>query len=377
MKILLISMPSIHVIRWIENLDTESNEVYWFDVLDKGELKTASKITQITSWKKRKIPYIMGEYWFSKKNPKWFERIKPFLEVTVNEALEEVINSLQPDVVHSFEMQSCSYPILKTMNKYSSLKWIYSCWGSDLFYYQNFKDHQNKIKCVLKRVDYLITDCARDYEIAKKLEFRGEFLGIIPGGAGFKLKDIEKDYLPLEERKIILVKGYEHKFGRGLNVIKALFELKNELKNFEIVVFGAHQKVINYILANETQFKYYERHGLSHAMLIELMGKSIIYIGNNISDGMPNTLLEAITMGVFPIQSNPGGVTQEIIRDGKNGMLISNAEDINEIKLLVLQAVGLDFDKFRLAQKINKQIANSRLDYKINQFKIRELYRKT
>ena len=39
--------------------------------------------------------------------------------------------------------------------------------------------------------------------------------------------------------------------------------------------------------------------------LMKLIGKSLIYIGNSISDGMPNTLLEAIVMGVFRIQSNP------------------------------------------------------------------------
>ena len=55
--------------------------------------------------------------------------------------LEKIIREIQPDIIHSFEMQSCSYPILKTMNKFPNNKWLYSCWGSDLFYYQKNKGH--------------------------------------------------------------------------------------------------------------------------------------------------------------------------------------------------------------------------------------------
>lgn len=67
------------------------------------------------------------------------------------------------------------------------------------------------------------------------------------------------------------------------------------------------------------------------------MGQSIVYIGNNISDGIPNTVLEAMIMGAFPIQSNPGGATAEIIEEGNNGFLIHNPEDIEEIKKLILK----------------------------------------
>jgi hypothetical protein len=46
-------------------------------------------------------------------------------------------------------------------------------------------------------------------------------------------------------------------------------------------------------------------------------GQSILHIGNSISDGMPNALLEAMGMGAFPIQSNPGKVSEEVIRRSK------------------------------------------------------------
>ena len=70
------------------------------------------------------------------------------------------------------------------------------------------------------------------------------------------------------------------------------------------------------------------------------MQKSLLYIGNSISDGMPNTLLEAMAMGAFPIQSNPGNVTQEVIEHGKNGFIIDNPLDTDEIARLITDALS-------------------------------------
>lgn len=366
-------MPSIHVIRWMENLKDTSFELYWFDVLGRGKLKTIDKVQQFTDWKKRKIPYLKGEHFLKKKFPFLYNNLLPFLEVSANEQLEKIIREIQPDIIHSFEMQSCSYPILKTMNKFPNTKWLYSCWGSDLFYYQKNKGHNSKIKHVLKRINFLHTDCRRDFEIAKSLDFKGKHVELIPGGTGYELNLLEKYKLPLKQRKTILVKGYQNLFGRGLIVVQALEEIQSELEDYNIVIFGAHLEVIDYIKRNKLPFTTYNRHGLKHLELLELMGRTLIYIGNSISDGMPNTLLEAIVMGAFPIQSNPGGVTQEIINDEENGLLINNPESVEEIKKLIIKATtnSLMLEK---SVEINSILAKQRLDYGENKNKVIAIY---
>lgn len=373
MKLLLVSMPSIHVVRWIENLKDTDIDLYWFDVLGKGALATDVKLTQITGWKKRKFPYIKGEHYLSKNFPNVYKKIQPFLEVTSSKAFRECILEIQPDVVHSFEMQSCSYPLLTTMKDFSNIKWIYSCWGSDLFFYSKIAFHKAKIKSVLNRVDYLITDCNRDFEIAQREGFKGVFLGVVPGGTGFKMEEL-KDRYSVKQRKVILVKGYEHRFGRGLNVVKAIHKLQSEIQEFKVIVFGAHPIVIDYIKENALPYMVYDRHGLSHGELLRIMGKALIYVGNSISDGMPNTLLEAIVMGAFPIQSNPGNVTAEIIENQKNGLLISNPEDVNEIKNLISFALN-NKEMIDNAITINQIFANENLDFFDNQQKVINLYR--
>jgi glycosyltransferase involved in cell wall biosynthesis len=374
MKILFISMPSIHVIRWIENLKETDFELYWFDILNRGKLETIDRVTQFTEWKKRKVPYIKGEYTVSKNLPQIYNKFLPFLEVTISKQLESILLKVSPDIVHSFEMQSCSYPILKTMNKFKSLKWIYSCWGSDLYYFDNQIEHKKKIRDVLQRINYIHTDCLRDQKKAVELGYKGKFYEVIPGGGGYDLSLYSSYISPFNEKNIILIKGYQHKFGRALKVLEALNNMKDQLKDYQVIVFGAHQSVIEYIKKKKGDFLIYDRNHFLHLELMKLMGKSLIFIGNSISDGLPNTLLEAIIMGAFPIQSNPGGASAEIIKNGDNGFLIENPEDSNEIQKLIENALS---DKIRLEKAFNqnKIIAQEQLDYSKNKNKIIQIYR--
>ena len=109
---------------------------------------------------------------------------------------------------------------------------------------------------------------------------------------------------------------------------------------------------------------------IPHEEVLKLMGKSLIYIGNSDSDGMPNTMLEAIFMGAFPIQSNPGGATAELIQNGVNGLLIEDCEDEKEIKKLILQAIKTDEFKAK-----NEDLIAS-LDFQFVRKKVLETYNK-
>ena len=180
------------------------------------------------------------------------------------------------------------------------------------------------------------------------------------------MKDYKAYISSLTDKKTIIVKGYEHKFGRCIKVLEAINLIKDELQEYDIKVFAANDKVIDYVnnssLTSWSNFRVYGK--LGHAEVLQIMGESLIYIGNSISDGMPNTLLETIIMGAFPIQSNPGGATEEIIEDGKNGLLIQNPESIDEIAGIIMKAIknpdlikqGVDYNNLRIKPKLERNI---------------------
>lgn len=100
------------------------------------------------------------------------------------------------------------------------------------------------------------------------------------------------------------------------------------------------------------------------------MGKSLIYIGNSNSDGMPNTMLEAIFMGAFPVQSNPGGVTAELIQHGVNGLLIEDCEDVDQMVFVIKSSL---IQNYTLAQNENSKIAET-LTYDIIKDEVLQVY---
>ena len=66
MKILMVSMASLHFFKWAEQLENAGHEVYWFDVIDsKQKVSKITWINQIVDWRLRwDYP---GRYFMKKK----------------------------------------------------------------------------------------------------------------------------------------------------------------------------------------------------------------------------------------------------------------------------------------------------------------------
>ncbi len=375
MKILLVSMPSLHFFRWTEQLEDAGHEVHWFDILDGSPTERLPWVEKYKGWK-LKYPNLKGRHFVKKKFPKVYKKLGAVLENDTAKAFEDVLLKIKPDVVHSFVLYIACAPILKVMQNYSSIKWIYSSWGSDLYYYRNIPEYKSDILKVLPRIDYLITDCKRDVGIAKELGFSGTVLGTFPGGGGFDYSNYNT-YIktPATERKSILVKGYQGRSGRCIEVLKALAQLQTDLTPFKVIVFGASDEVVAYtkdnkILQGIDLEVFSIKDFLPHSEILKLMGEALLYIGNSNSDGMPNTLLEAVAQGAFPIQSNPGGASEDVITDGENGLLIEGCNDITHIKSLVLKALS-DTNLIAEAFQINQTEIKPR--YEINHIKTQVL----
>lgn len=335
----MVAMPSLHFFRWVDQLKDSDFEVYWFDITGAGNnVKRISWVHQITNWKM--CWDFPGRIFIKSKFPKLYQIISRYNERNLSKEFEKTITKIQPDLVHSFALQHGCLPIFDTMHS-NKIIWLFSTWGSDVYNKTGKFNFAENLKKIFNRIDFLITDCKRDYNIAKWNGFKGNFLGVFPGGGGFFLDQIY--LMPFKERKIILIKGYENELGKAINVLKALAYLKNEIEDYEIIIFGASYSVKDYCYKNDfwsNKAKIYDF--LPHEELINLMGRTKLYIGNSLSDGMPNTLLEAICYGAFPIQSNPGNATSEIIIDRFNGLLIQDARNVDNIKQVLDQYFLLD-----------------------------------
>jgi glycosyltransferase involved in cell wall biosynthesis len=373
MKILLVAIPNHHFFQWANQLKDSGHEVFWFDITDgAGFVERINWITQFNGWK------LKWNYPFRYKIKKNFPKLHYFLEkITINKTevvFKNVLTKIQPDVVHCFEMQLAGLPILSVM-KNNAIPFIYSSWGSDLYDYQNLGVIKTETAFFLKRVDYLITDCQRDFNIAKNIGFTNTFLGIFPGNGGI---EIENDTIqPLKNRKTICIKGYEDGVGKAIQILKSIesLVLDNEL---DFLIFSADEEVEQFVGNSEYfRFKKVEiisrKSFLPNKSLLKKFGNCLLYIGNSSSDGMPNSLLEAMGMGVFPIQSNPGNATEEVIYNGINGYLIQNPDDSLEIANHI-QNVLSNTNLLENAKAYNTKFIEDNYNRKILRDKIISIY---
>lgn len=330
----MVAIPNHHFFQWVDQLKDSGYEVFWFDSTDGGNrVNRIDWVHQIKGWKlKYDYPF---RHLVKSKFPRIYGRIQKHNERKITTVFEKVINELKPDIVHCFEMRLTGLPLLKIMEQKPNLKFIYSSWGSDLFYYKELGLQKKQVLEFLSRVDYLITDCKRDYEIAIQNGFKNTFLGVYPGNGGLAIDD--KFIQVIEKRDVIIIKGYDDGVGKALKIIEAIELTPLELlRKSEIIIYSADSLIIKRVKNSDffssLKVKIYKRgEFILNSDLLQLMGRSIIHIANSISDGMPNALLEAMGMGAFPIQSNPGNVSEEVIAHGVNGFLISNPLDIHEI----------------------------------------------
>lgn len=342
MKILMVAIPNHHFFQWVNQLKNSGYEVFWFDVTDGGpKSDRINWVKQIKGWKlKWDFPFRSR---IKKAFPSIYKFIQKYNENTVSDEFKSQMKAIKPDIVHCFEMQLSGLPILSIMEQ-NNVPFIYSSWGSDVFYFEQLGVTNEDLKSFYNRVDYLITDCKRDYKIAVNNGFNSTFLGVFPGNGGLEVD--ASQILPVSKRNIILIKGYDDGVGKASIILKALESIpKAFFQNKEVVVYSADDTIKRQVEVSKQlsnlSIKIYSRYAfIENEKLLSFMGQSCIHVANSISDGMPNALLEAMAMGAFPIQSNPGQVTEEVVEHNKNGLLISNPNSPEEIALHIQNAIN-------------------------------------
>jgi glycosyltransferase involved in cell wall biosynthesis len=282
--------------------------------------------------------------------------------------LSRLIRRLKPHLIHSMEFQHCGYNVLRTKEVYGPEfpPWLATNWGSDIYYYRNFPDHRSQITRLLKNIDYYSCECRRDVALAQELGLTGKVMPVLPNTGGFDLEHID----PLRQvhrpsaRRLIMVKGYQHFAGRALTALDALERCTSELKDYRVVVFSASPEVYERVeelrcyLNMDIQILPYS----NHKKMLRMFARARIYLGVSISDAISTSMLEAMAMGAFPIQTNTS-CCEEWIADGRSGFVISSG-DVDQIADRIRRAV-MDDALVDTAAEINWKTVQERLDMRL------------
>ncbi len=303
-RILVICMyDSIHSARWLSQFQDQDIEFLLFPSSPHRKvhknLKALVSGSSKASYKLFPLSKLFGlPLWIADKFvDNWFRSI----------LVKSAIRSFKPQFVHAMELQNAGYIATKAMASQSSAKLIATNWGSDIFWFQQFPKHRDKLKNLLSVADYYSCECNRDVALAKSLGFQGQVMPVIPNAGGFSKELLSRPVPLLVDRKVIAIKGYHGWVGRALTAVEAIRNIAPELKDYKIVFYSCNTVTAKAAasLAESTSLDI-STHligALTHEEMLELFAESKVYVGLSLSDGISTSLLESMAMGAIPVQT--------------------------------------------------------------------------
>jgi glycosyltransferase involved in cell wall biosynthesis len=279
--------------------------------------------------------------------------------------LARTIRKLQPDIIHSLALQPASYLTWDVKREYDGRfpTWVVTNWGSDIYVFGRLAEHRTKVRGVLESCDYYMCECHRDVKLGHDFGLRGKALPILPNTGGFDLERIRqfRQPGPTSSRRLILLKGYQGWAGRALVGLRAVEMCADILGGYRIVVYlaGEDVKLAAELLSYATSIPVDCIPRVPHDEMLRLHGSARISIGLSIGDAISTSLLEAMAMGSFPIQSHTS-CGDEWIRCGESGILV-HPEDPAEVARAIRCAIEDDALIDRAAE-INERTVRERLD---------------
>jgi hypothetical protein len=305
-KVLAIGMyDSVHFARWLAQFQDQNIDFLLFPSSPHRRLH--AKLQELLSGKGQAtyslaplsrfygLPFWLADKFFG-------NRIRGFM-------LKRLAFRISPDYIHALELQNAGYIVLRSFRKRKpkNSKLAITNYGSDIYWFQRFHKHLEKIKQLLAIADMYACECERDVKIAKDLGFQGEIMPVRPNAGGFGDAILSAKLKEASQRKTIAIKGYHGWVGRAHTAIEAIRKISNLLGDYDIVFYSCNQSTIRLAkkCAKETGLRIFThaKGKLAHNQMLELFADSAVYVGLSESDGISTSLLEAMALGAIPVQT--------------------------------------------------------------------------
>lgn len=386
-KILILGMAdSVHLANWLENMSSLEAEVILVSSSPHRNIHPKiSKMLDAPVNQKLKL-----------RMPRWSRRFglalwaidRIFGERVRGRLVRRLIESERPRLVHAVEFQHAGYILLRALKEYrfeKSFSIMLSNYGSDIYWFQKYPRHKARIRSLLTITDVYTSECNRDISLAEDLGLTAKSV-LIPNTGGIDYPAI-KEYTTKElcsTRKLVVIKGYQGKFGRAVSGVRALWDKREALKSFTIVSFSTNLAtalaLIVLGLFSGLEVTVHLKGRLSHKEVLELMSRARVYIGLSRSDGISTSLLEAMAMGAFPIQTGTSCANEWIVH-GETGAIVGLEESSNLrywIKAAVQNASLVDVAQRRnastIAERYTKLTMKARVESLYNEQLNREMF---
>jgi glycosyltransferase involved in cell wall biosynthesis len=299
-----------------------------------------------------------------------------FGPITIRRAADRLrgfIERVKPDLVHAMRIP---YEGMLAADAYTGIPLIVSIWGNDFtLHAPSTRLMSHYTRWTMQVAEGLHADCRRDVRLAREWGFGEEKPAVVvPGNGGVRTDVFHPPENLIEEPIIINPRGFRP-YVRNDVFFKAIPPVLEKQPN---------AKFIFALMAGESQAMQWTREfnirhavellpPLSFLQMADVFRRAQIVASPSLHDGTPNSLLEGMACGCFPVAGDLESIREWITPDENGSLFDSN--DPHSIANAILSAL----ENKNLRQKaadLNQNIIAARAEYEQNMQKVEEFYRK-
>jgi glycosyltransferase involved in cell wall biosynthesis len=285
--------------------------------------------------------------------------------------LQTFINEVQPDLVHALRVP---YEGMLASQIKLNTPLIVSIWGNDFtLHAPSTPLMRSYTRRVMKKVNALHADCERDIRLAHEWGLGVEKPTLVtPGNGGIRSEVFYPPVEPVRNPVIINPRGFRA-YVRNDSFFKSipLVLAKRADAKFVCALMEGQPQALQWMRELQIEHAVQLLAPLSQEKMGEVFRGAQILVSPSIHDGTPNSLLEGMASGCFPIVGDLESI-REWITPGQNGLLVDpgDPQSIADAILLALE----NEDLRRNAAGLNAKLISARAEYETNMKRVVEFY---
>ncbi len=299
----------------------------------------------------------------------------PFTLLQAAGTVRKILETLEVDLIHSLRIP---FEGMLGASAQLQIPLVISVWGNDFtLHARSSPGMKHHTRQALSRADALHADCKRDIRLAADWGFQPDRPTVVlPGGGGI-VRDLFKPALPEmgalrpEVRKqledlpagtpiVVNPRGFRA-YVRNDTFFRSIPGVVERVPGaiFLCPAMAGNEEANRWIAQLKIEKSVCLLPKLSQKEMAMVYRMSKVMVSSSEHDGTPNTFLEAIACGCFPVVGDLESL-REWVADGENGLLI-DPDDAGALAQATSRAL-MNVEFREKAGKINQDLINERAD---------------
>lgn len=292
--------------------------------------------------------------------------------------LRAFIQEVQPDIIHAMRVPYEGMLTAAALSGGFDTRppvFVVSIWGNDFTLHAPSTPLMRRYtRLTMGKINALHADTERDARLAREWGFsEGKAALVAPGSGGVRSDVFYQPNEPVKHPVIINPRGIRP-YVRNDIFFKAipLVLAKRSEARFVCSSMQGEAQAMQWIRELKIEHAVELLPLVSHHEMGEIFRGAQIVVSPSAHDGSPNSLLEGMACGCFPIAGDLESI-REWITHGQNGLLVNPNHPQSIADAIVL---GLEREDLRReAAGLNAKIISARGEYGVNMKRVEEFYK--